>query len=203
MRSSSPKPFFTIITATIQRDLLFRACECLDRQAFTDWEHIIAVDQVVDRSEIRGKVLALENLLKRKIFCTGVKHGNDFGHTARHLAYPEATGNYLFYYDDDNRLLDNFALQRIHDALVSKGCPPVAFVPIQYLGHYFFPPDPPRLNLVDMGNIVVKREIGRFPLGETYGMDGVFAEQLARDYQCEYFADLDPVLALDEHLKGL
>ena len=196
------QPFFTIITPTIQRDSLFRAVAALDSQEFIDWEHIISVDQIIDRSEVKTEVLALESP-KRKIFCVGFKHDNDFGHTARNLAYPEAKGRYLFYYDDDNYFLDGSALQRIHFALVINQFPPVAFVPIRYLSQYFFPPNPPRVTQVDMGNIVVQRKIGRFPMGSVYGMDGVFAEQLATAYSCAYCPNMEPVLALDEHGKGL
>src|ERR1700722_11558763 len=82
----SARPFFSVITPTLQRDSLIRACRSLDEQTCDDWEHIIMVDTPQANYNLWDQIDPNEGFGKRKILLCDHPHA-DFGNTCRHNAW--------------------------------------------------------------------------------------------------------------------
>jgi hypothetical protein len=54
----------------------------------------------------------------------------------------------------------------------------------------------------DTGNIVVKREIGRWPDGPEYTMDGIWIDALKAKYQYQAFPDALPIIIMEHSSEG-
>lgn len=186
------KPFFTVITPTIRRISLDDCMESFDNQTFKAKQQIIMVDGDFPYEVIPGLT---------EFHSAGERH-NDFGNTARNMAWNYAKGCYLIYLDDDNTLAEPDALWRLALALVESGLPDVAFIPMLMKGNVFMPPRPPVVGAVDTGNIVVKREIGQWPIKGGYEADGHFAEYLAKKYDCAYLPELEPIIVMEQSNHG-
>lgn len=192
------RPFFTVITPTLQRDSLKRTCASIDEQTFSGWEHIVMIDNDLANSYHNTTGLGKE---KRIIAECGVRHSN-FGNTCRHNAWAMATGNYVMYLDDDNYLAHGNVLLDIAVYLQAENLPDWAVFPIMRHGSIFFN-DPPRICMTDTANIVVKREIGRWPDGPEYTMDGIWVEALKRDYpKYAVFPDVAPIVVMETSGQG-
>src|ERR1700677_2003701 len=149
-------PMFSIIIPTLQRESLIRCVDSVLLQSFTDWEMIIQVDAEHLNKEIISRIPVAHNIW---IECCGERHGN-FGNHCRHIAWERTTGTYCIFLDDDNFLASNQTLKLIAKAL--KNEPDFAIFPILRHGSHFFN-DPPGLCMTDTLNVVVKRELGRWP----------------------------------------
>lgn len=188
-------PYFSVITPTLDRQSLEVTMRSVEKQSFREWEHIISHDR-----ESRGAATYFEaNWARIHIEC-GVRH-NDFGNTCRHNAWKEARGKFCIYLDDDNRFADRGAMQRIHDCLVAAGEPSVGILPITRHGERFFH-EPPRLCFFDTANMVVKREIGQWPAGPEYTMDGIFIEKLVAECGYTAFPDCVPIISVPVSSEG-
>ena len=191
-------PFITIITPTIQRESLKECCRSLDRQTFTQWEHIVVLDvDAVDYDLVESVCHSSERLM----IMLGRRFGN-YGNPARNRAWKYVRGCYIHYLDDDNRMADPNALQRIHDCLVQDREPDWAIFPIMRHGQRFFS-DPPGNCATDTANMVIKREIGQWPDGPEYTMDGLFCDQLKHNYAYSAFPDVDPIVVMEKSSLGL
>ncbi|MDE1871758.1 MAG: glycosyltransferase family 2 protein [Candidatus Micrarchaeota archaeon] len=188
-------PYFSVITPTLDRASLAVCLRSLDRQTFDSWEHIVWLD-----AEIASSHLEQMNSGKRSVVVPGMRF-NDFGNTPRNLAWQFASGDWIIYLDDDNRLADKDALQRIHDCLAAAGEPNVGIFPIIRHGVRFFNL-PPRLCFFDTANMVVKREIGRWPAGPEYVMDGLFIERLVAEYSYVAFPECAPTICVPVSSEG-
>lgn len=187
-RGPRVQPKFSIITPTLLRDSLAKCCLSIDHQSLSSWEHIIAIDLPdVDVHQM----FALEHPQRRFVYC-GKRHF-DGGNTPRNIAWTHATSRYLIYGDDDNFLASDDSLERIWRTLEANRFPDVAFFPIERLGQRFFPDGAPRNCHVDSLNLVVKREIGQWPLTDAYGSDWVLIESLISKYPYSMFPNEDPI----------
>lgn len=192
------RPFFTVITPTLQRDSLKRTCASIDEQTFSGWEHIVMIDNDLAHANRDTFGLASE---KRIVTECGVRH-NNYGNTCRHIAWGIAVGNYAMYLDDDNYLAYNNVLCDIARYLEGANFPDWAVFPIMRHGSVFFN-DPPGLCMTDTANVVVRREIGRWPDGPEYTMDGIWVEALKRDYpKYAAFPDVVPIVVMETSGQG-
>ena len=107
----------------------------------------------------------------RKITYCDRAHQN-VGNTCRHNLWDSATGDYLFYLDDDKYLADNTVLETLKQVTE-----PWAVFPIHRFGQRFFNL-PPALNATDAANFIVRRDIGRYPNSNYYASDGMLVEHL-------------------------
>jgi glycosyltransferase involved in cell wall biosynthesis len=165
-------------------------------QSFINREHIIVIDDWKLDQSIRNLFIGH----RQEWFSTGQRH-NDFGNLARNLAWPEASGEWIIYLDCDNRLANVDTLGNIAAALegISE---PVAFFPILREGRPFFPPIPPQIATVDTANLVVRRELARWPSGPDYDMDGKFIVELAGRHACAYFPEAAPIIIMERSNHG-
>lgn len=190
------KPFISVITPTILRLSLENCIVSVNEQTFDAREQIVMVDgdgaKGIDYMRFFNRI---------RLGFTGQRH-NDFGNAARRKAWEFANGVYCYFLDDDNKLADSDALQRVSTALASADFPQVAFFPILLEGKRFFPPNPPRIAEVDTANLVVRTEFGRWPAGPEYEMDGKFIESLVREHKCVYFPDVEPIAIVERANHG-
>ncbi len=193
------KPFFSIITPTLERSSLVQCCESVNVQMFEKWEHIVVADvdqehySIWDQWEIRDQ---------RRLCLRSPRVTHQWGNFQRHLAWEWATGEYLLYLDDDNVMAHPTALQEIHEALVSDGLPDWALFPIHRHGSKFLLL-PPGLCMTDTANIVVKREIGRWPNIEAREADGHMVEQLKANFAYSAFPNLTPIVVMERSSNGV
>jgi glycosyltransferase involved in cell wall biosynthesis len=187
------KPFFSIITPTLGRESLSRCYESVDLQTFPNFEHIVQIDIPT--------AIAANTIPYRHLAVCGEAHRN-FGNTCRHLAWERATGEYLLYLDDDNYLSGTTALADLCIALHSAEYPDWAVMPMMRHGTRFFNL-PPGLCMTDTGNIIVKREIGRWPDMNDYTADGHWVEALKANHP-NYTAlpGLKPVVVMEKSSEG-
>jgi hypothetical protein len=192
-------PFFSIITASLQRESLIRCCESVDSQQLPSWQHIVALDCLP--GEVNDDLIDRILHPQRVIFCCGKKYGN-FGNHARWMAWEKATGTYLYTLDDDNAMFHPNALADMARCLTSAGLPDFAIFPIHRHGSIFFH-DPPGLCMTDTGNYAVKREIGRWPDIEAREADGHFVESLKAKYKYAAFPECEAIMMMEKSSGGL
>jgi glycosyltransferase involved in cell wall biosynthesis len=186
---------FSIITPTLNRESLARCCKSVDNQTLTDqWEHIIQVDSTDLDTDLMKRI----EHPQRHIYCCGVHH-NDYGNTCRRLAWEQAAGEWLLMLDDDNFLFSNRVLQQLEKALLNVEY--WAIFPIWRLGSVFFN-DPPGLCQTDTANILVRREIGRWPDIPDYTADGHWVEALKAKYPYSVFPDFRPIVMMEQISEG-
>jgi glycosyltransferase involved in cell wall biosynthesis len=199
------RPFFSIITPTIQRESLVRCCHSLDVQTCRDFEHIVVVDDTSFNWNIVYDCISPPTSPIHQFTICGIKHQN-YGNSCRHAAWEMANGHWLIYLDDDNYLADEMILRDMRQAIewnvvMSSSEMRWFLFPILRHGHRFFS-DPPGLCHTDTANFVVKREIGRWPDGPEYTMDGIFVEQLKAKYPYKSFPDFRPIVVMEKSGEG-
>lgn len=174
---------YTIITPTVLRDSLLKTCESVNVQTCADWQHIVMVDcapkpEMLERIEHPQRIIA---------FCDKPHHNG--GNTCRHNAWELATGDMVFYLDDDNYLADERVLEDLKVVTT-----PWALFPILRHGKRFMF-DPPKPCYVDTGNVIARRDIARWPDIEAYCSDGVWVEGL-KQYPYQAFPDFRPIMVM-------
>ena len=182
------KPFISIITPTVQRESLLRCCASIDEQTFSNWQHVLMVD-----CENYDAILVDVEHPKRIIAKCDRPHRNS-GNTCRHNAWELATGDYVFYVDDDNFLFNFLTLSKIESWLRVANYPMWGLFPIFRHGCRFFT-DPPVPCHVDTGNVVAKREIGRWPDIPDYASDAIWVEGL-KQHPYRAFPNADPIMTM-------
>ena len=157
---------------------------------------------MLDVAEINNKIFCAIQHPRRRVMQCDYPHRN-YGNTCRHKAWAYATGEYLLGLDDDNALYDNSVLESIHKHLNGPlfGKPDWAIFPIHRHGQIFFH-DPPGLCMTDTANVVVRREIGRWPDGPEYTMDGVWVDQLKANYPYLAFPAHRPIVYMPKSSEG-
>jgi glycosyltransferase involved in cell wall biosynthesis len=185
------KPFFSIITPTLQRESLIHCCKSLDDQTFINWQHIIQVDA----EEFSPSVISrLKQDKRRRVEKCGVHHSN-FGNSCRHQAWDRAQGRWLVHLDDDNYLSDPDVLMDMA-IILQEANPKWAIFPIMRHGRRFFN-DPPGLCMTDTANVITRRDIGRWPDGAEYTMDGLWVERLKLDNPWAAFPEFRPIIVME------
>lgn len=174
---------YTIITPTVQRESLLKTCESVTNQTCTEWQHIVMVD-----CEVGLPILSAITHPQRLIVKCPKAHHNG-GNTCRHTAWELAQGEYVYYLDDDNFLADERVLEDLK--IVTT---PWSLFPILRHGFRFFY-DPPQPCYVDTGNVIARRDIGRWPDIEAYCSDGVWVEGL-KQYPYQAFPDFRPIMVM-------
>jgi O-antigen biosynthesis protein len=173
---------YTILTPTILRPSLLRACQSVDSQTCKDYHHIVIVD-----SEISDDLIAKIAHPQRTVVRCDKPH-NDWGHTCCHQAWALATGDYVLRLDDDNYLADDNVLEDLK--VVDK---PWAIFPITRFGERFFN-DPPGVRKTDSGSILVRRDAGPWPALSQYDTDGIFVVELLGKHPYQALPDSRPLM---------
>ena len=182
-------PYFSIITPTLQRDSLVDTCKSIVSQAFARWEMLIQVDDDVIREDLFAKINPMRQIWVEPC---GVHH-NDGGNTCRREALKRATGEYVWFVDDDNTVADDRVLEDMAKALEDAGKPPWALFPVTRLGHRFYD-DPPRSCHVDTMNFVLRKDIAYWPDTNAYGSDGILVDDvMSRKIPYAAFPNFRPI----------
>ena len=99
---------FTICTPWLPPRPIRPAIDLINAQTYQDWEHLITIDRL-DHAPVET-----DDPRRRFIPCE-VEH-NTWGNTCRHNMWEEATGDWIMYLDDDDRLYPN-ALEEVAKAI--------------------------------------------------------------------------------------
>lgn len=183
---------FTVVTPTILRPSLVKTCQSLDSQTLDSWQHIVMIDRPMNDELIFSLAHP-----KRHFHLCNIAHNNG-GNTCRHNALQYATGDYVYYLDDDNLLADDLVLEDVSEALRAANNPPFAIFPITRLGGRFFS-DPPRSCHTDTLNLVLRCDYAEWPDTTAYGSDGVLVDALMeRKVPYAAFPDFRPIAVLPQ-----
>ena len=194
------RPTFTVITPSLQRESLVRCCESIDAQTYPYWQHVIALDCAQEETDL-SLMLRLRHPQNRTVICCGQKFGN-YGNHARWMAWEKATEDYLVYCDDDNAMYRPDALADIAKSLEEADFPDFALFPIHRHGSIFLLL-PPGLCMTDTANVVVRREIGRWPDIEAREADGHWVEALKEKYEYAAFPSARPIVLMEKSSNGV
>lgn len=159
---------YSIITPTILRPSLKLACESVNLQTNTDWEHIVMVDCLGDAPA------EIFHPQRRVLYC--MRQHKNWGNTCRHMAWYQAKGEYIIYLDDDNYFADTAVLETLQ--VVKKDWAIFPMLKVMYGGFYFH--CPPMRGFTDAGQMIIKREIAQYPDIADYDADGILAESLRK-----------------------
>ena len=176
------RPRYSIITPTILRPSLLKTCESVNTQTCADWQHIVIIDGDFENT------IPLEMHHPQRKFLRCERNHNNWGNTCRFNAWMHATGEYIYYLDDDNYLADDRVLETLKSVTADWAIFPI--LKTQWGGLHFF--CPPLRGCSDGGSFIAKREIGRWPEcpimtnvidGRVgYDADGQLIEHLRRNY---------------------
>ncbi|HWY53244.1 MAG TPA: glycosyltransferase family 2 protein [Terriglobales bacterium] len=178
---------YSLITPTLLRPSLERLCASIDAQSCRDWEHLIAVDTVINSAAER--MLARIQHAQRVIWQCPRPHRN-FGNTCRHAASLRAQGDYIFYLDDDIYLADENVLHVLECVTAAW-----AIFPMLLEGNRFFN-DPPGYERTDTANFIVQRSLGTWPDIADYAADGNLVERLRREHSYQSLPDCRPLVVM-------
>lgn len=191
---------FSIITPSLSRESLVLCCQSIDQQTYQDgWQHVVALDCSPD--EVNDALIDRIQHPQRIVFCCGHKFGN-YGNHARWMAWERATEDYQIFCDDDNAMYSDHALADIAAALESTNLPDFSIFPIHRHGRIFFN-DPPGMCMTDSANVVVKREIGRWPDIVSREADGHLVEALKSQYSYAAFPNAEPIILMEKSSDGI
>lgn len=171
---------YSIITPTIVRSTLAQCCITINSQLEKDWEHIVIVDGIeADLSDEKRQRLEAIIHPQRKVYFCDRQHGV-CGNICRHNAWEFASGEYVYYLDDDDYLYNSTSLGRLNG--VTK---PWAVFPVIRFGSRFFN-IPPGILVSTTCGMLLRRDIARWPDILEYESDGHFIEELkTKGYEYE------------------
>lgn len=194
---------YSIITPTIARESLHRLCDSLDRQTNQDWEHLIGVDvPLVFDKKSRNIIESVSKDPRRKIVRCGQQH-RDYGNTCRRNLWKQASGDYVFYLDDDNYLANEKSLASL---TIVEG--DWAIFPLLRHGERFYH-DPPAFSKFDTANMLIRREFAEWVIppknelipnsgySKSYCADWILAEKLLQ-HPYQALPELDPVVVMEK-----
>jgi hypothetical protein len=194
---------FTIITPTLLRPTLIKACESITAQSYVNWEHLVVVDKPgadIDKYLSENPTLAHPN---RKWFVCSTHHHN-VGNTCRSSMFDKLSydTDYVLYLDDDNFYLGE-ALQHLNSALQSL--PNWGVFPMMRFGEIFFN-DPPGKNRTDTNQFFHRPRIDgqaiRYLNRNEYCTDGLMVDWLKAISSPLMIDYLDPVTQTDSRGYG-
>jgi len=187
---------FSIITPTLNRQSLIACCESINAQTFSGWQHVIAVDCADYDEELMAQIAHPQ----RVVFKCPHPHRN-WANTCRHDAWEYATNDFLVHVDDDNVLSSSNILEKMSALLEAAGNPPFAIFPIFRHGSIFYN-YPPAVCMTDTGNLVPRRDVGRWLDIPDATSDGILGEKLYKEYGCVGFEKSRPIIFMPESNVG-
>ena len=185
------RPRVTVITPTYHRDLkvIHRCIDCMLLQTEKDWEQVVCSDGDCEQ-EVEWMVKSIGDPRIRYCHTVG-KMDKDYGNTVRSEMLAQATGDFVFFFDDDNIILPNY-LERMLAVLTFGDGADYAVCKIMHFGPVnekeigkaplVLTGDPVRLYHIDPLQVVVRREVMQKVGWDTkvgYLSDGVSLERLA------------------------
>jgi hypothetical protein len=163
---------YTIITPTLARESLLRACASLDAQTNADWQHLVAIDvPLAFDARARDVISRVKKDPRRQIIRCGKRHRN-FGNTCRHNLQALAQGDYLLYLDDDNAYADADVLKTLCEVTEQWAIFTMLRVGVERLDI------PPGFGKTDAGQIIHRRGLSLWPDNDKYAADGQLIEDL-------------------------
>lgn len=178
----------SIITPTVQRESLRLCCEMVATQTHYDYEHII----VIDNDKLNQRLLE-QCFYPRQTWLVTGKCTKNGGNTPRHIAWDKATGDWVYFLDDDNYLTSPTVLEEIAAALEGIEEQWALFPILRHGSRFYF--DPPQPCYFDTGNAIVRREIAQWPDINDYASDAVWLDGF-KHLPYKAFPDANPIMVM-------
>lgn len=158
---------FSIITPYLPpRTTLARCIESIDNQTYTNWEHIVMIDD---------PAVTIGSTDNRKFITCDTNHGY-VGHFCRNLAWEHASGDVIMYLDDDDYYLDN-CLEKVNNALTLSIGFKWGYFALMRKGERFFH-YPPEYGKIGTSQLFHRRDYARWLASTSYAADWEFARDL-------------------------
>lgn len=191
---------FSIITPTLLRPSLEKTIESVNQQGYEHIEHIIAVDK-------NGVSLNDSKSRQKYIYVDRPNRINDYGNTARKVAYEHITGDYIVNLDDDDYYIRNDLFSVLNKFINENGEPDIVLFPSKRLGQLFYSIPPQECRVVSC-QYAYKKVIGGVPskwsFSTDYLSDWHFLKSLMmRAKKFTWVKDLDPFVEVIYINKGL
>jgi glycosyltransferase involved in cell wall biosynthesis len=167
---------YSIITPTLCRPSLIKACESITNQTNQDFEHIVMIDvPLIINKPARDIIESIPKDPRRKFVRCGKQH-KDYGNTCRWNAWEYASGTYICYLDDD----DFYADDRVLETLEQVDTLWAIFPTMRWGAHYSV--DPPGFDKTGSGMFIHHREIGRYPCKDHCEIHQPFMNSIRSKY---------------------
>lgn len=190
-----PTPLsFTFITPTFRRPpaVLKRCLDSVEGQAYTNWRHIVVVDDVTVEAHIPADLLTTYTSPQREFVALG-RASNNSGNSPRQFAIERATTDFVVFLDDDNVIFPNY-LEAVAAALTADPAADMAICRIIHMGPlppWLCPPpkvldgNPPVLQNIDSLQATVRTSAMKEHtwLDRGYMADGYTLQSLATRYR--------------------
>ena len=190
---------FTIITPTLLRPTLERACKSIEGQNYENWHHIVTID-----NPSANPPSNLNHQNRRWRQCAKSHH--NVGNTCRSESFghvPPDT-DYILYLDDDNYYLPS-ALHNLNEGLTKRYLPNWGTFPMNRLGRLFIDAKP-RLFHVDTNQIYHKPRIHsnliQYPAVDDYCGDARLVEWLTSLVAPTVLTNIPPLVNMDTKSIG-
>ena len=162
----------TIITTTYNRNKVLERClACVDSQIYTNWKHLVIVDDISTESHISQELIKKYSSDKREFIALG-ERSNNYGNTPRQFGIMKSESDYILFLDDDNVIFPDY-LQVMMEYMLQNPDVDMGICKIIHMGPLparLCPPpkvldgNPPVLQNIDTLQVCIKRHIA-----QTYG----------------------------------
>lgn len=208
MEKHIQKYLITVITPTILRPELKLLCDLIDEanKELGNIQHLVMIDKEVITEEDNKLLESIDNRYREMIRVHKTKLGNDFGNTARKVAYPFIKGKYCINIDDDMDLPINDLFNRFCELLVmKKESHDLIIFPALRNGVRFFNIPAGKCKTVSCQYFykpVIKKKKMIWKEGTEYTLDGDFLEEIMEITTPYYWDSEQPLVKVDYISRG-
>ena len=191
---------FTIITPTYNRnnDILKRCIDCIESQTYTNWRHLVIIDDNDLTKHISQDIINKYSSTKRE-FITLEKNFNNFGNTPRQYGISLSNEENIVFVDDDNVIFPNFLFTfnkfiELNKNIDSWICKIIHLGPLpsQFIEPAILNGSPPILQNIDTLQFCVKTSIIKTYgwLDKGYLADGYTIENICKNSSFEFIDEI-------------
>ena len=209
MEKHIQKYLITVITPTILRPELKLLCDYIKtaNEELGNIQHLVMVDKKVINEEDNKLLESIESMDRELIRVHKTIEGNDFGNTARKVAYPFIKGKYVINIDDDYVTLNAGLKSEFCELLVmKKENHDLIIFPALRGGIRFFNIPAGKCKTVSCQYFykpVIKKKKMIWKESSEYTQDGDFLEEIM-SLTTPYYWDTDkPLIRVDNASRGL
>jgi len=171
------RPHVTIITPTYNRlKSLKEAVDCVQKQTYPYWEHIIVADGPDPRVE-----RLVRNLNDKRVRYFYTPRSKNWGSSQRNLGLKKARGKFVACLDDDNTIRKDYVKEMVKRFTSKKIGYVICYV--RYHTSYVLKPKLPfEIGGIDMLNFMVRKELAKGMGGWTseYIQDFILIDKVSK-----------------------
>ena len=207
MEKHIQKYLITVITPTILRPELKLLCDYIDKEnkELGNIQHLVMIDKEVITEEDNKLLESIDNRYREMIRVHKTKLGNDFGNTARKVAYPFIKGKYVINIDDDDLPINDLFNKFCELLVVHNEKHSLIIFPALRAGTRFFNKPAGKCLTVSCQYFykpVIKRKKMIWKEGNEYTQDGDFLEEIMSLTTPYYWESEQPLVKVDYISRG-